>query len=97
MDSAKSKMNVSLLTTILIALLNSVLVPVIFSMSGKISQLQTSQAKTEAFVESFTREGPRFTENDFVREQSITLRILESQGKSLDDHETRIRQLERKP
>ena len=46
-SSEKSKINLSLIATIFIALVNGILVPVMFSMSSDLSSLKVSQAKTE--------------------------------------------------
>lgn len=51
-------------------------------------------AVIENSQESFLMEGPRYTEKDAEKDHGIVLGLLERNGKQIDDHEIRIRDLE---
>jgi len=48
----------------------------------------------ESQFQAFATAGPRYTEKDAERDYGVIMRLLEQQGKQIDDHEGRIRKLE---
>lgn len=62
---------------------------------NKIVSLDRDTAVNTKWIEAFSGEGPRFTANDFAREQSITLRLIDDLDSDLDDLRVRVRDLER--
>lgn len=94
-NTENSKINWSLIATLFIAIVNGILVPVMFKVSDDLSKLQISQTKTESFVESFLIQGPRFTEKDYLDKERATLGQIQMQASRLSDHEMRIRALEK--
>lgn len=86
---------VGIFLTLIIAIAQTVLVPAMWKLIDKVSVLEIKAARTESFIETFTMEGPRYTATDAEKDVGVLLGILERQGKVLDDHEGRIRTIER--
>ena len=88
--------SIRLLSSVIGAICLMILVPLNAWGLAKIVDISERTSQLETFVDSFVREGPRFTSLDFEREQSITMRIIEGMGRTLDDHEGRLRIVENK-
>ena len=50
----------------------------------------------EERMSQFIQAGPRYTSIDAQRDQGVVLRLLEAQGKVIEDHEGRLRIVERR-
>ena len=47
-------------------------------------------------INTWMGEGSRYTETDAAKDFGVVTKVLDAQGKEIDDHEHRIRNLERK-
>ena len=60
----------------------------------QIVELDNRVAVNETKIESFTEAGPRYSRYDAEKDLGVVMKLLENQGKTIDDHEGRIRKLE---
>ena len=88
--SANSE-TIKLFASIVTALCMIVLVPLQGWQLAKLVDVSERLMK----VETWQGMGPRYTGNDAAKDLGVLANVLESQGKTLDDHELRIRTVER--
>lgn len=86
-----SKLLLSIISTFCLVML----VPLNAWALKTIVDLQNRVSIVETEFRSFASPGPRYTAVDAERDQGVVLKLLESQGKFIDDHEGRIRILEK--
>ena len=87
--------NLKLMLSIVSTLCLVVLVPLNAWALNTIVQLQSRVTSVETQMLDFKSAGPRYTTNDANRDFGVVTKLLEAQGKVIDDHEGRIRLIER--
>lgn len=95
-DTHTQREIVRTLTAIVSALCLLVLVPLNAWALNRLVDLSERQGRLEERFNSFAGPGPRYTQTDAEKDFGILTTILERQGKIIDDHEGRIRTIERK-
>lgn len=86
---------IKLLASIVTALGMVVLVPLqIWTLSRAVDHGERIVA-IEEWTSSFSREGPRYTSKDAERDFGVIMRILDQQDKVIEDHEGRLRIVEK--
>jgi len=73
------------------ACFTGILIPIAVSINSKVSDHSARIIK----LESWQGDGRRYTSSDALKDYGVITSVLESQGLKLDDHENRIRSIER--
>lgn len=87
----EQKDTVRFLANIITAFCGVVLVPLNAWALNKL----VHQGERLTAIETWMGEGSRYTDADAAKDVGILAKILEAQGKEIDDHESRIREIEK--
>jgi len=91
--STPQKETVRVLASVITAVCSLVLLPI----AGWCLLTVAKHDRQLAAIDSWRQEGSRYTGEDAARDFGVVTKLLEEQGKRIDDHAGRIRELEKRP
>jgi hypothetical protein len=95
MPSENQAEYIKLLAAIVTAVGMMILVPLQGWTLSRVVEHGERLTAVEQWTKAFVREGPRYTADDAVRDLGVVMRLLENTGRTLEDHEGRLRIVEK--
>lgn len=95
MPSENQAEYIKLLAAIVTAVGMMILVPLQGWTLSRVVEHGERLTAVEQWTQAFVREGGRYTADDAVRDLGVVMRLLENTGRTLEDHEGRLRIVEK--